>query len=158
MAWSDHLDDPIVLATGITLRTLNEAARYIQQLPATTQKPVMVKGSRPTIAKVSAVASNADFGPVSRPRVPDRSPVSAVAEQLARRFGVSGRDVLHRPHDRFLDLRLGEREFAAVAHPGDEIVKLQTLILDGLHVGLLGIGQDAIGMAHGVVDRAVVGS
>jgi hypothetical protein len=35
MAWSDHLEDPIMLPAGITLRTLSEAARYIQRLPAT---------------------------------------------------------------------------------------------------------------------------
>jgi hypothetical protein len=130
MAWSDHLEDPIMLPAGITLRTLSEAARYIQRLPATeAHKPhwqtacgILIDAAEgrdfvmhARIAMLRAVnhghaaaraaaatqggeglqdhpltkrpeAGNADFGPVSRPRVPDRSPVSAVAEQLARRF------------------------------------------------------------------------
>jgi hypothetical protein len=38
MAWSDPFEDPIMLPAGIMLRTLGEAARYIQKLPATEQR------------------------------------------------------------------------------------------------------------------------
>ena len=49
------------------------------------------------------------------------------------------RDVLDRPHDRFLGLGERDREFPALADTFYQGVEFEPLILQGLHLRLLGI-------------------
>src|SRR6185312_3678391 len=70
----------------------------------------------------------------------------------------SGRNMLDGPHDRFFDLGLGKRKLTAIAHAGNQFVKLKSFILDRGHIGLLSVTPHAVGVAHGVVHGTRVGS